>query len=49
MKRKLPLFTGPKEVELEDLPNFANMVITDHGQENLYLTWNGKDYFCKCF
>lgn len=46
---KLGLFTGPREVEIEDLHLFTDCVITDHGQENLYFSYMGKDYFCKCF
>lgn len=47
--QKQGLFTGPIEVEIEDLPKFTNMVITDHGSENLYFTHMGTEYFCKCF
>jgi hypothetical protein len=40
---------NPKEIELSELNNFVDLVLTDCGEENLYFTHNGSYYFCKAF
>ena len=37
------------EIETADLIKYPGLTITGFGEENLYFTHNGKDYFTKCF
>ena len=36
------------QIEIQDLNKYPNMSITECGEENLYFTHNGINYFCKC-
>lgn len=38
-----------KEIEIEELPKYEGLTITDHGSENVYFVHMGQNYFCKLF